>query len=529
VSTDRPELPVALDALRVSGRDRPAPLARAAVTYARVSHSSQESLPVQLDRMRAYAAGLDLPIVCECQDAESGLITTRKAYQTVRQLARSGAISHVILFHSSRWGREDGEYITAARELERLGVELHATTLGKIDPGMVGFHALVSNMEVRNISSHVLPAMVARAHAGHDLGRPPLGYRRTITPGVWEVHPDTAPAVREALERYGGGESLRAVTRWLNAALGLRKTESAMAEVLGNPYYAGIRVYNRRRNSKIDGRYRKPRAEWVVTHHQQGLIDEETYGRIQERLATNPQTGRRQPAAPRFPLTGLVRCARCDSPMGGERTSGVGGKQWLFYICPACGRSKSNAKVETALRRLLATIPLDTEAGVARSAARTRTQGKRAHTQDTPATLERRLAVLDERVGRLLTLHLDGAITPVEYASARAQTLSERERVIAAQLQHTALAPPVDMARAGMQRVARERLSQLASWLPALDDMTAAERNRLYRTCVTVLVLDCPTDILTVHWQPWLAQHRGLADETARLPRGRGSRPLREP
>jgi hypothetical protein len=177
----------------------------------------------------------------------------------------------------------------------------------------------------------------------------------------------------------------------------------------------------------------------------------------------------------------------------------------------------------------LPTIPLDTEAGVARSAARTRTQGKRAHTQDTPATLERRLAVLDERVGRLLTLHLDGAITPVEYASARAQTLSERERVIAAQLQHTALAPPVDMARAGMQRVARERLSQLASWLPALDDMTAAERNRLYRTCVTVLVLDCPTDILTVHWQPWLAQHRGLADETARLPRGRGSRPLREP
>jgi DNA invertase Pin-like site-specific DNA recombinase len=401
VSTDRPELPVALDALRVSGRDRPAPLARAAVTYARVSHSSQESLPVQLDRMRAYAAGLELPIVCECQDAESGLITTRKAYQTVRQLARSGAISHVILFHSSRWGREDGEYITAARELERLGVELHATTLGKIDPGMVGFHALVSNMEVRNISSHVLPAMVARAHAGHDLGRPPLGYRRTITPGVWEVHPDTAPAVREALERYGGGESLRSVTRWLNAALGLRKTESALAEVLGNPYYAGIRVYNRRRNSKIDGRYRKPRAEWVVTHHEQGLIDEETYGRIQERLATNPQTGRRQPAAPRFPLTGLVRCARCDSPMGGERTSGVGGKQWLYYICPACGRSKSNAKVETALRRLLATIPLDTEAGVARSAARTRTQGKRGLTQDTPAALERRLAVLDERVGRL--------------------------------------------------------------------------------------------------------------------------------
>jgi hypothetical protein len=487
VSTDRPELPVALDALRVTGRDRPAPLARAAVTYARVSHSSQESLPVQLDRMRAYAAGLELPIVCECQDAESGLITTRKAYQTVRQLARSGAISHVILFH-----------------------------------------ALVSNMEVRNISSHVLPAMVARAHAGHDLGRPPLGYRRTITPGVWEVHPDTAPAVREALERYAGGESLRSVTRWLNAALGLRKTESALAEVLGNPYYAGIRVYNRRRNSKIDGRYRKPRAEWVVTHHEQGLIDEETYGRIQERLATNPQTGRRQPAAPRFPLTGLVRCARCDTPMGGERTSGVGGKQWLYYICSACGRSKSNAKVETALRRLLATIPLDTEAGVARSAARTRTQGKRGLTQDTPAALERRLAVLDERVGRLLTLHLDGAITPVEYASARAQTLSERERVIAARLQHTALAPPVDMARAGVQRVARERLSQLASWLPALDDMTAAERNRLYRTCVTVLVLDCPTDMLTVHWQPWLAQHRGLADETVRLPRGRGSRPLRE-
>jgi hypothetical protein len=263
-----------------------------------------------------------------------------------------------------------------------------------------------------------------------------------------------------------------------------------------------------------------------VTHHEQGLIDEETYGRIAARLATNPQTGRRQPDAPRFPLTGLVRCARCDTPMGGQRTSAVGGKQWLFYICPACGRSKSNTKVEMALRRLLAAIPLDASAGVARSAARTRTQGKRAGTGDTPAALERRLAVLDERVGRLLTLHLDGAITPVEYASARAQTLAERERVIAARLQHTADVPPVDMARAGVQRVARERLSQLASWLPALDDMDAQARNRLYRTCVTVLVLDCPTDALTVHWQPWLAQHRGLADETVRLPRGRGSRPL---
>jgi DNA invertase Pin-like site-specific DNA recombinase len=534
MSTDRPELPDSLASLRVYGRERAAPTARAAALYARVSDARQESLPVQLERMRAYAAGLDLPIVCECQDEESGLITTRKAYQTVRQLARSGAISHVILFHSSRWGREDGEYITAARELERLGVELHATTLGKIDPGMVGFHALVSNMEVRNISSHVLPAMVARAQRGHDLGRPPLGYRRTLEPGVWEHDPAVAPVVQECLERYAAGASMRAVLHHLSTALGLRKTKAAVADMLGNPYYAGIRVYNRRRNSKIDGRYRKPRAEWVVTRHAHGLIDEETYQRIQERLATHQHTGRRAPESARFPLTGLVRCARCDAPMHGNRTAKTTHAPWFFYLCAVCGQSKSNTKVEGALQRALAAIPLD--AGqIARSVGRARTRGKRPRdgTGVPPAALERRLGVLDERLGKLLTLHLDGAITPVEYTAARQQTLAERERLVAAQL-HVVTPPahapaaPSDETRAAALHTAQQRLQALAAWLPLLAEMEPAERNRRYRSCVTHLALDCPTDTVTIHWQPWLATVRGLADETVRLPRGRGSRPITE-
>lgn len=484
-----------LSHLRVYGPKRAAIKACAAAVYARVSKDTQESIPVQLEACRHYAARLGLPIAEEYQETKSGLITTRPEYRHMLALARSGKISHLILFKADRFGREDGEYITAFRQLEKLGVEVHGTDVGRVEPGMVGIHAFIANQEVRNISARVLPALIHRAKNGRAMQRPPIGYRITIQRGVFE--PDHyAPAVSELFARYAGGESLYAVTEWFNARTGLAKRGFGIRRLLENPFYAGIIVFNRHRGSKIDGHYAKERHEWVHSTHDAPLVDRETWQAVQARLAMNSNLGQQRAAGPQYPLTGLIWCEACQKRVHGQPDET--GK-YPFYHCPYCGRSKSNRKVERALQRLLADVPIGTEvvAALYEYDAHAVDDQMAAQAGEITARIER----LQERRTRLTILYAEGQIPATEYRSALSQTDTERDALRAEQ---DALSRNQTDDYATGATLAW--LQTVTNWTGIFEGASIERRHEVYCQCIAGCYVDFAANTLRVRWLPAIAR-----------------------
>lgn len=505
MSNDRPELPILVAGLRAVGRERMAPKAHLACIYARVSSQEQESIPVQLEQSRRYAASLGLPVVAEFSEEQSGLDATRPEYRRLLDMARRGAFSHVIVFHSSRWGREPGEYLTAFHELTRLGIEIHATSLGKLDPSTAWVHAGVSYMASRDISTHVLPTMVARAQAGLEMGKPHYGYRRTLVRGVREPHPEQFPIVQELFRRAAAGESIYSLTQWFNATTGQRRRLTGLRRLLSDPYYAGLYVWNRTRNSKIDGQYAKPRDEWVWAAHPHPAVDMDSFAAIGQRLSLNAHIGQERTAGAQFALAGLLWCAACTQRMHGQRG---GKKRWGFYLCPRCGKSRSLRRVHGTLARLLAALPQDPAevramlADEARRGQGDQEAGRRA--------AQREQDKLRARLVRLTELYADGALSSSDYQAARAST----------QEQLTTLDAAAAPARSGQDRAA---VNAAAAWLPLapllagqLDVATPAEANLLYRALFSRVEIDMAAGRLRVRWLPGLALLAGAdVQETA--------------
>src|SRR5687768_6379123 len=103
------------------------PITGKAAIYTRVSTDKQEqgaSLNVQLEACRSYCEQHGLVVVKEFRDVLSGLNPTRPEYQEAVKLARSNAVSKLVVWRFDRLGRDEAEYMTQLRDLRRLGVDV---------------------------------------------------------------------------------------------------------------------------------------------------------------------------------------------------------------------------------------------------------------------------------------------------------------------------------------------------------------------------------------------------------------------
>ncbi len=495
----------------IGGRERKVQRVRACALYARVSREVQQTVPQQLDAGRTYAATLGVPVGCDPQrgayefsDMRSGLRADRVGYQALLDVARAGLISHVVLFKPDRWGRDDVEFLTAFRELEHLGIEVHSTDVGRIEPEMAGLHGWLANREARVISDRTSAGMAYKAGQGLWLGRPPIGYRRTLTRGVLEPDPVTAPIIQELFARYAAGAAAYALVPWFHTATGIRKTARTLTRILRSPYYAGYVVTNRMRRSKVHGTFARPRTEWSVAQHNAPIIDEALWRAVQARLDGNPVAHERA-AGPQFALSGLVWCNVCGLRMHGHhnRRDNV-----VDYVCGHCRPvvSKSGLKMEAALRTMLASVPLGLaavqDALEADAARETTTSAQRA--RDVATALDR----LHERRKRLTVLYADGELTARDYQAALAETDAE----LAVQYESQRTLEMTAATDASLhQHVAW--LREQTDWVSLLDDTTPQERHAVYREVVSRLTYDRATGTLTVRWQPSIARLVGTTEQ----------------
>jgi DNA invertase Pin-like site-specific DNA recombinase len=520
-----------LSILPTSGKERPAIHAQAVALYARESMpkrkdgqddedaKGQDAIPYQLDACRRYAARrIPAPIRYELQDGKTGLSAQRADYQRLLALAEAGQISHVVLFKFDRIGRDDAEFTRAMRRLMALGIEVHDTTQGLMTPQMVGFHAMVTNYEVRAISARVGEKLAFLAKGGHHVGRPMLGYRRTLKPGVLEIDPVSGPVMAEAYRKYAAGEmGMRALTEWVNGQLGLNWLPANFSKVLKNPWYKGIYVSQKRRNSKIDGNYARPREEWQFARHQAPLVDEATWDAVQARLALMGNVGQERKHGAKYLLAGLVWCNRCGLRMSGHVNTPNRPGTYTEYKCNVCSQSRSQRRVEGIVRRLLEAVPIGEQVDAALHAT-----GEEDHSAVVAelAEVDQRLHALTQRRVNLTAKFADGEIDGSDYAATLAQTDQERAEL---RQRRDALERRVQAGRmesAGAEKAAAW-LREQRSWTAALDHLTPEELRAAYRECVRRIVLGWDAQTLTVWWTAPIARLLGRESDTVVVPAGR--------
>ncbi len=242
----------------------------------------------------------------------------RRNYNLMVADINAGVIDAIVCWHPDRLYRQPREL----EDLIDLGVPIYScsgdldlsNSMGKFVARIVGnvAKAEVERKSERQKAAERQKAVAGKAHGG----RRPFGY--TKDGQIFE--PEAAP-LREAFTAVLAGASLHSVAKQWNIA-GLTSTAgkawsgSTVRQVLVNPRYAGLRVYQ--------GEVIGP-AEWPA------LVSEDVWQSTRDLLS---QPGRRRaiPTARKNLLTGVALCSECGRTVG----SAVKGGQKV-YTCKRQG------------------------------------------------------------------------------------------------------------------------------------------------------------------------------------------------
>ena len=95
--------------------------------YARVSTHDQQTLPMQLEAMCAYAGHRGWIVTAEVKDVGSGSIHRPKR-ELLMKAARRREIDAVLVWRLDRWGRSVADLVLTLKELNELGVAFVSLT-----------------------------------------------------------------------------------------------------------------------------------------------------------------------------------------------------------------------------------------------------------------------------------------------------------------------------------------------------------------------------------------------------------------
>jgi DNA invertase Pin-like site-specific DNA recombinase len=144
--------------------------------YARVSTHDQQTLPMQLEALRLYAAQRGWKITTEIQDVGSGSIERPRREQLLKA-ARRREIDAVAVWRLDRWGRSVADLVVTLKELNELGVGFVSLTeaLDLTTPtgrAMAGLLAVFAEFEREILRERVRAGIAQARKQGKPHGRP---------------------------------------------------------------------------------------------------------------------------------------------------------------------------------------------------------------------------------------------------------------------------------------------------------------------------------------------------------------------
>lgn len=320
--------------------------------YLRMSTDKQDtSIQQQRTELERYAKKHGHEIVQEYRDEgiSGDDAAKRKGFQRMIAEAPTGDFDLILCWDQDRFGRFDmieaGRWISPLRD---AGVNLETIAQGPIDWNDFAGRLIYAVAQegkhqfLRDLSRNCLRRSVQKAKAADGMygGNAPYGYRReSTTVGRRRItklvpHEFEAEVVRRIFETYcGTAGTLLAVGEMLNReqipSPGRRAPwhRNAVRRILRNRTYVGDYIWGRTASGKYNvrageeivparrGSGRRRAASDPIVHEGilPALVTQELFDKAQELLDSRRRATRR-PGTVR-PLSGLITCAKCGSPM----------------------------------------------------------------------------------------------------------------------------------------------------------------------------------------------------------------------
>jgi site-specific DNA recombinase len=230
------------------------------------------------------------------------------------------------------------------------------------DQLLVQFQGMFAEYEKAQLMERYRRGKAWRAKTGsvNVLGGAPFGYRyvrKTPECGArYEVVGHEAALVAEMFRRYADdGAAIADLRRWLEEQGVPTRTgkerwdRSVIWGMLRNPAYSGTAVFGKtmivheqpglNRTARLAGRTTpravksidRPKEEWTGIPVP-ALVDEDTFDRVQQRLADNKRFASRNSKVPSL-LQGIAACSSCGYGYYRTSTTTSSGKKIYYYRC----------------------------------------------------------------------------------------------------------------------------------------------------------------------------------------------------
>lgn len=287
--------------------------------------SQDRSIHRQLEAIQAYCAEHNLKLVHVYKDeARTGTTTAgRDDFHRLIKLTTLGENlpTGLLLWNYARFARDldDSQYYKSF--IRRAGIVIHSLTDNIPEGPYARFVETlidISNEErSRQTSIDARDGLRSLVQQGAVPGTPPRGFKRepiiTVNPRTgeqrknhkWVMDKKLAPTVRKAFKMRAAGATLLEVhksTR-LYGALNSYKT------FFTNPIYIGILEF----------------GDMVIEKYCPPIVDMKTWNAVQEKIRAHAQkkytTSHPRRANSVYLLSGIIKCAKCGSPMNGNTVS----------------------------------------------------------------------------------------------------------------------------------------------------------------------------------------------------------------
>lgn len=315
--------------------------------------SQERSIDQQKAEIKVYCHHHNLVLKMIFGDeACSGKTTSgRNQFNEMIDLSESEVIrpAGILIWNYARFARDldDSQFYKAT--LRKRGIFIHSLTdpipegpYGKIAEVLLDIANEEKKRQASRDASRGLRQLVEKY--GCVPGVPPrgfmrerveLGFRRDHTPRIahrWIPDPEWIPRIQKAFQMRAAGFTLEEI----QAPTQLFGTLNSYTTFWSKPLYRGILHY----------------GDLVVENYCQAMIDEETWTRVQDitRRNKNRMHIKSTYAHPRrvrssYMLSGLAKCARCDSLLYGQRSVQRNGNIIDSYRCTK-GRHKEKCDLQ---------------------------------------------------------------------------------------------------------------------------------------------------------------------------------------
>lgn len=296
-------------------------------------------------------------------DGYSGYSTDRPAMSQLLQDARSGKFDLILVYKLDRFSRRLRDILNILDELDSLGIQFKSATepyettssSGKLMLQQLGSFA---EFERNRIIERVFPGMVRGVKNGRWQGAryAPFGYFYDKTEKRLKIVEREVAIVRDIFRKYLSGLSCQKIAgelyeRKIKTRSGGLFNSSLVRKMLRNKIYIGKLVWNahhydKKQKTLKGARYVKNDPSQIVESDglHKPIVPEDMFYQVQNILEHNRKGNHVRHRKRDYPLSGVVKCAVCQSPYNGvsnvknHRT----GEKRAYYRCS--GRARHNIK-----------------------------------------------------------------------------------------------------------------------------------------------------------------------------------------